>query len=141
MGYYIYDCCQWYNEEHDRNTGSRNNLMMPNSKVIAQAAEILQLQDLLKKSQEKSEFYRQQAVQADLIIPRRRCCLVSSDADHALMPDDLYQQLVWARDDIQVRDSALERLKDQHTQLQASFEHVLTSSSELLTLHVTLCFG
>ena len=50
MGPYIYDCCQWYNEEHDRNTALQKQLDDANSKVIAQAAEILQLQDLLKKS-------------------------------------------------------------------------------------------
>ena len=33
---------------------------------------------------------------------------------------------------------SIERLQNQHTQLQASFEQVLTSSSELLALHVTL---
>ncbi len=66
MGPYIYDCCQWYNEEHDSNTAFQKQLDDANSRVIAQAAEILQLQDLLKNSQEKSEFYRQQVVQADL---------------------------------------------------------------------------
>ena len=138
MGSYLYDCSQWYNEEHDRNTALQKQLDDANSKFIAQDAEILQLQDLLKKSQEQSEFYRQQAVQADLVTPRRRCRIVSSDADNVLTPDELYQQLLWARDDIQVRDRALARLKVQHTELQASFEQVLTSSSALLTLHVTL---
>lgn len=138
MGSYLYDCSQWYNEEHDRNTALQKQLDDANSKFIAQDAEILQVQDLLKKSQEKSEFYRQQAVQADLVTPRRRCRIVSSDADNVLTPDELYPQLLWARDDIQVRDRALARLKVQHTELQASFEQVLTSSSALLTLHVTL---
>jgi hypothetical protein len=99
---------------------------------------IINHHDLLKKSHEKSEFYRQHAVQADLVTPRRRCRLVFSDADNVLTPDELHHQLVWARDDIQVRDRALERLKVQHTQLQASFEQVLTSSSELHALHVEL---
>ncbi len=84
-----------------------------------QDAETLQLQDFFKKNQEKSEFYRQQAVQADLVTPRRRCRLVSSDADNVLTPNELYQQLLRARDDIQVRDRALQRLKVQHTQLRA----------------------
>jgi DNA repair exonuclease SbcCD ATPase subunit len=134
----LFDCSEWYRESEARNIALQTQLDDINSKVITQAAEILQLQDLLKKSQEKSEFYRRQAVQADLVPPRRRCRLVSSDADNVLTPDELYQQLLWARDDIQVRDRALERLKVQHTQLQASFEQVLTSSSELLALHVTL---
>ncbi len=81
-------------------------------------------------------------MQADLVTPRRRwrlqLCLVSSDAGNVLTPDELYQQLLWARDDIQVRDRALKRLQVKHTQLQASFEQVLASSSELLALHVTL---
>jgi hypothetical protein len=55
-----------------------------------------------------------------------------------ICPDELYQQLFWARDDTQVRNRALERLQVQHTQLKASFEQVLTSSSELLTPHVCL---
>ena len=134
----LYDCSEWYRESEARNIALQTQLDDINSKVITQAAEILQLQDLLKKSQEKSEFYRQHAVQADLVTPRRRCRLISSDADKVLTPDELYQQLLWARDDIQVRDRALERLQVQHTQFQASFEQVLTSSSELLALHVTL---
>jgi hypothetical protein len=73
-----------------------------------------------------------------MIPPRRRHRFVSSEADNALTPEQLYQKLLLARDDIQVRDCALERLQVPHTQLQASFEHVLTSSSELLALHVTL---
>ena len=96
------------------------------------------MQDLLTKSQEAQEFYRWQALPADMVPPRRRHRFVSSEADNALTPEQLYQQLLLARDDIQVRDRALERLQVQHTQLQASFEHVLTSSSELLALHVTL---
>ena len=132
------DCSEWYRESEARNSALRTQLDDINSKVIAQAAEILQLQDLLKTSQEKSEFYRQHAVQADLVTPRRRCRLVSSDADNVLTPDELYQQFLWARDDIQVRDRTLARLQAQHTQLKASFEQVLTSSSELLALHVTL---
>ena len=134
----LFDCSEWFRESEARNTALQTQLDDINSKVIAQAADILQLQDLLKTSQEKTEFYRRQAAQADLVPPRRRCRLVSSDADNALSPDELYQQLLWARDDIQVRDRVLERLQVQHTQLQASFEQVLTSSSELLALHVTL---
>ena len=113
----LFDCSEWFRESEARNTALQTQLDDINSKVIAQAADILQLQDLLKTSQEKTEFYRRQAAQADLVPPRRRCRLVSSDADNALSPDELYQQLLWARDDIQVRDSVLERLTVQHTQL------------------------
>lgn len=90
--------------------------------VIAQTTKILQLQDIFEKSLEKTEFYRRQAAQADLVPSRRRYRLVSSDADNILTPDELFQQLVLARDDIQVRNRALERLQVQHTQRQASFE-------------------
>jgi len=138
MASYLHDCSEWYSESEARNIALQKQLDDINSKVITQAAEILQLQDLLEKSREKTEFYRRHAAKADLVPPRRRCRLVSSDADNVLTPDELYQQLLWARDDIQVRDRALERLQTLHTQLQASFEQVLTSSSELHALHVTL---
>ncbi len=50
----------------------------------------------------------------------------------------LYQQLIFARDDIQVRDRAMERSQLQHSQQKSSFEQVLTTFSELIALHVTL---
>jgi hypothetical protein len=77
-----------YRESEARNSALQTQLGDINSKVIAQAAEILQLLNLLKTSQEKSEFIRQHAVQADLVTPRRRCRLVSSDAHNVLTPDD-----------------------------------------------------
>jgi hypothetical protein len=132
------DCSEWYRESEARNSSLQQQLDDINSKELAHAAEILQLQDLLAKSREQTDFYRQHAMQADLVPLRRRCRLVPSDADHVLTPDELYQQFLWARDDIQVRDRALARLQAQHTQLKVSFEQVLTSSSELLALHVTL---
>ena len=134
----ISDCSAWYNEVYDHNIALQQQLDDLNSKMLTQDSDVLNLQDQLKKSQVAQEFYRHQALKADMVPPRRRCRFVSSDADNALTPDQLYQQLLWARDDIQVRDRALERLQVQHTQLQASFEQVLTSSSELLALHVTL---
>ena len=96
MGPYIYDCCQWYNEEHNLNTALQKQLDDANhdSKVIAQAAEILQLQDLLKKSQETTEFHHRQAAQADLRPPSRRCRHVSSDADNVFSPDEVFKQLL-----------------------------------------------
>ena len=135
---------QWYDEEHARNTALQQQLDAVNSKFLDQSsihhAEIFALQDLLTKSQAAQEFYRRQALQADMVPSRRRHRFVSSEADNALTPEQLYQQLLLARDDIQVRDRALELLQVQRrdTQLQAFFEHVLTSSSELLALHVTL---
>ena len=46
--------------------------------------------------------------------------------------------MLFARDDIQDHDRALEKLQFQKTQLELSFEQILTSSSEILSLHVTL---
>ena len=129
LGSSISDCSAWYHEVYDHNIALQQQLDDLNSKMLAQDSEILNLQDQLKKSQVAQEFYRHQALKADMVPPRRRCRFVSSDADNALTPDQLYQQLLWARDDIQVRDRALERLQVQHTQLQASFEQVLTSSA------------
>ena len=42
------------------------------------------------------------------------------------------------RDDIQVRDRALERLQLKLTQLESSFQQILTSSSEIISLHLTM---
>jgi hypothetical protein len=64
--------------------------------------------------------------------------MISSAEDDALSPEQLYQQLLWARDDIQLRDSTLHRLQLKHAALETSFEQVLTSSSELLGLHAAL---
>ena len=135
---YLYDCSQWHHESEARNIVLQKQLDEVNAKVLAQDAELVHLQDQLKKCRETAEFYRQQAVHADVVPPSRRCRLISCVDDTALTPDQLYQQLLLARDDIQVRDSALDRFQLQHTQLQASFEQVLTSSSELLALHLTL---
>jgi hypothetical protein len=103
-----------------------------------QNAEILKLQEQLKKSQAAQEFYRQQAMQADLVPPRRRCRFVSPDADIDLSPTQIYQQLILARNDIQIRDRALERLQLQLTQLTTTVDQLFTSSAETLALHVTL---
>jgi hypothetical protein len=138
MSSFISDCLAWYNEVYDRNNALQQQLDDLNSKLLSQDSEILNLQGQLKKCQAAQEFYRQQALQADMVPPRRRSRFVSPDADIALSPAELYQQLLLARDDIQFRDLTLERLQLKHTQLENSFEQVLTSSSELLALHVTL---
>jgi hypothetical protein len=105
---------------------------------IVQNAENLNLQEQLKKSQAAQEFYHHQALQADMDPPRHRYRFVPTDSDLALSPAQIYQQLLLARDDIQVRDRALERLQLKLTQLDSSFQQLLTSSSELISLHVTM---
>jgi hypothetical protein len=92
-------------------------------------AERLKLQEQLKTSQQAQEFYRQQALQADMVPPRRSCHLVLLDADIDLSPDQMYHQLLLASEDLQTRDSALEQLQLQHTQVKSSIEQLLTSSS------------
>jgi hypothetical protein len=96
------------------------------------------LQGLLAKSQEAHEFNSRQALQADMVPPSRRHRFVSSEADNALTPEQLYQQLLLARDDIQFRDRALALLQIQQTELKSSIEYLLTSSSATIALHVTL---
>jgi hypothetical protein len=106
MGPFLSDCSQWYDEEHARNTALQQQLDAINSKFLDQSsnhhAEICALQDLLTKSQAAQEFYRWQALQADMVPLRRRCRFVSSEADNALTPEQLYQQLLLARDDIRI---------------------------------------
>ncbi len=89
------------NEAHDRNTALHEQLDDANSKLLTQFdvhdAEILYLQDQLKKSQEAQEFYRRQALQVNLVPPRRRSCIISSAAGDALSPNQLYQQVLLRR--------------------------------------------
>ncbi len=136
MASYLSDCSQWYNEEHACNTALQRQLDDVNSKIIAQDAEILKLQDSdwFHKCRETIEFYRKQAEQANLVPPRRRHRFVSSDADNALTPDQLYQQLLLARDDIQVRDCALERLQLRQTHLESSLEQIQRFSLRLRSI-------
>ena len=134
----ISDCSACYNEMYDRNNALQQQLDDLNSKLLGQDSDIFSLQDQLKKCQADQEFYRQQALAVDMVPPRRRSRFVSPDADIALSSAQLYQQLLLARDDIQVRDKTLERLQHKHSELEHSFEQVLTTSSELLALHVTL---
>ena len=92
LGLYISDCLVWYNEVYDCNNALQQQLDEPNSKMLVQDSEILNLQDQLKKCQATQEFYRQQALKAD--PPRRGCPFVSSEADIALSPAQLYQLLM-----------------------------------------------
>ena len=99
---------------------SRNHILQQqlddsNSKLLeqfnVQNAAILNLQEQLKKSQAAQDFYRQQTLQADVVPPRRRYRFVPTDNGLAISPAEIYQHLLLARDDIQVRDRALERLQ------------------------------
>ena len=135
---YFHDCSEWYRESDARNTALQQQLDELNSKLLAQDSEILSLQNQLKTSQAAQEFYNQQALKADMVSPIRRSRLVSPPDELALSPDQLYQQWLLARDDIQIRDRALARLQFKHNQLDHLFEEVLSSSSETLALHVTL---
>ena len=55
---------------------------------------------LLTKSQDAQELYCRQALQVDMVPPRRRQRFVSSETDDALTREQLYQQLLFAREDI-----------------------------------------
>jgi hypothetical protein len=100
-------------------------------------AEILKIEDQLKKSQAISDFYRAQAMQAGVVPSIRRCRPISSD-NEPLTQEQQSQQLSLAYTDIQVRDFALEQLQLQNTLLKSSIDQVLTSSAETLSLHVVL---
>jgi hypothetical protein len=72
------------------------------------------------------------------MVPPRRCHrFVSSETDDALTREQLYQQLLLAREDIQVRDRALARCQLK-TQIEDYIEKTITSSAHSLALHVTL---
>jgi hypothetical protein len=64
--------------------------------------------------------------------------LVSSKADNALTPEQQYQQLLLAREDIQFRDRALALLQIQQTEFKSSIEQLITSSSANIAQLVTL---
>jgi hypothetical protein len=142
MALYISDCSEWYRESEVRNLALQKQLDDSNTKLLEQLhvpnAEILQLQAQLEKSKAAQDFYRQQAQQADLVPPNRRSRAIISADDIALSQEQTYQQLLLARDDIQVRDRALERLQLKLTQLDSSFQQVLTSTSDSITHHVSL---
>jgi hypothetical protein len=60
---------------------------------------------------------------------RSSCRFVSPDADLDLSPTQIYQQLILASNDIQIRDHALEQLQLQLTQLTTTVDQLLTSSA------------
>ena len=76
MASYIFDCSEWYRESEVRNHILQQQLDDSNSKLLeqfnVQNAAILNLQEQLKKSQAAQDFYRRQALQADMVPPRRR---------------------------------------------------------------------
>jgi hypothetical protein len=110
-------------------------ILMPSYEV--QNAEILQLNDQLQKSQAVSDFYREQAMRADVVPSPCRSRPISSDKKY-LTTEQLLLQLSLARTDILVRDFALERLQLQNTELKCSLDQVLTCSSHTSSLHVSL---
>jgi len=141
LGQNISDCVRLYQDAHNRNIVLQQQLDDANAKLLAQFevqnAEILKLEDQLKKSQAVSDFFRAQAMKAGVVPSLRRSRSISSDDEH-LTQAQLLQQLSLARTDIQVRDFALEQLQLQHSALKSAFEQVLTSSSDTLLLHVSL---
>ena len=84
MASYIFDCSEWYRESKVRNLTLQQQLDDSNSKLLnqfnVQNAEILKLQDQLKTSQAAQDFYRHQALQAEMIPPRRRCRFILPNA-------------------------------------------------------------
>jgi hypothetical protein len=141
VGRNISDFVQMYQNAEKSTIVLQQQLDDANAKLLAQFevqnAEILKLEDQLKKSQAVSDFYREQAVKAGVVPSLRRSHSISSDNDH-LTKEQLLLQLSLASTDLQVRDFALEQLQLQNTAVKSSLDQVLTSSSELLTLHVTL---
>jgi hypothetical protein len=99
MASYIFDCSEWYRECEVRNHILQNQLDDSNAKLLEQFnvhnAEILNLQEQLKKSQAAQDFYRRQALQADMVPPPRRYCFVPTDNDLALSPAQIYQHCFW----------------------------------------------
>jgi hypothetical protein len=73
-----------------------------------------------------------------MVPPRRRHSFVSSETDDSLTREQLFQQLLLAREDIQVSDRALAWCQLKQTELKNSIEKTITSSAESLALHVTL---
>ena len=146
MGPYLYDCSQWFDEEQARSAALQQQLDVVNAKLLEQAstheAQLFALQNSLTRSQDAQELYRRQALQVDMVPPRRRHRFVSSETDDALTREQLCQQLLFAREDIQVRDRALARCQlkqtELKTQIEDSIEKTGTSSAESLGLHVTL---
>jgi hypothetical protein len=130
-----------YQKADNRTIVLQQQLDDANATLLAQFevqnAEILKLEDQLKKSQAVSDFHREQAMKAGA-VPSLRCSRSISSDDEHLTQEQLLLQLSLARTDIQVRDFALEQLQLQNTELKSSLDQVLTSSSATLSLHVSL---
>ena len=71
LGLYISDCSVWYNGGYDHNNVLQQQLDELNSKMLVQGSNILSLQDPLQKCQVAQDVYRQQALKADMVPPRR----------------------------------------------------------------------
>ena len=95
-----------------------------------QNAQILKMQDQLQNIKAAQDFYSHQALQADMIPPRRRCSFSLPNADD-LLPAQIYLPLLVADEDIQGRDCALARLQLQLTKLECSLQQILIFSSEM----------
>ncbi len=100
MGPYLCNCSQWYDEEQAHNTALQQQFDAVNSKLLDQSsihnAEIFALQGLLAKSQEAQEFYIRQALQVDMVPPRRRHRFVSSEADNALISNCCWLVMIFS---------------------------------------------
>ena len=76
MGPYLSDCYEWYREAQDRISALQTQLDDTNCKLPfqfeAQNAQILKLQDELKVTTVRQEFYRQQAEKGQMVPPHRR---------------------------------------------------------------------
>jgi hypothetical protein len=91
LGQNISDCVRLYQEAHNHNIVLQQ-LGVSSAKLLAQLeiqnAEILQLDDQLKKSQAVSDFYREQAMKAGVVPSPCRISLISSDDEHLTMDSD-----------------------------------------------------
>ncbi len=95
------DCSEWHSEAEASNIALQQQLDDSNAKLLSQSnvqnAEILKLQNQVKTSQvcqEAQEFYCQQALQADMVLPRCCCRLVLPEAAFDLSPNQIHQQLL-----------------------------------------------
>ena len=129
MGPNLFNWAQWYGEGQARSAALQQEFDAVNSKPLEQAsiheAQIFELQRLLKMTQDSQEFYRRNDLQVDTVPPRKRYHVVSSETNNALMHEQLDQQLLLARDDIQIRDRALAQCLLKQTELKNSIEQII----------------
>ncbi len=113
LGQNISDWFRLYQEAHSWNIVLQQQLDDSNAKLLAQFevqnAEILKLEDQIKKSQAVSDFYRDQAMKAGVVPFPRRSRNVSS-YDETFTLEQLSQQLSLDHTEIQILDFALEQL-------------------------------